>query len=85
MPKKERAAKAAAIALAHELDSEMSEEAREKALKSGMGVGGGVNKGEDQLFGAPRARRAPALRPEACAAPPSPASPVARAQTRRRS
>jgi len=50
MPKKERAAKSAAIALARELDSEMTEEQRERMEKSGMGVGGGINKGEENLF-----------------------------------
>ena len=52
MPRHERAAKSAAIALAAQLDSEMSFEERERMERSGMGVGGGLNKGEDQLFGA---------------------------------
>ena len=52
MPKKERAAKSAAIALAKELDSEMTEEDRERMVNRGMGVGGGLDKGETQLFGA---------------------------------
>ena len=50
MPKKERAAKNAAIAMAKELDSEMTEEERERKEKAGMGVFGGLNKGEDELF-----------------------------------
>jgi len=50
MPKKERAAKAAAIAIAKELDSEMTEEEKARREKSGMGVGGGLNKGEAVLF-----------------------------------
>ena len=53
MPRHERAAKSAALALAAQLDSEMSFEERERMERSGMGVGGGLNKGEDQLFGAP--------------------------------
>jgi ATP-binding cassette subfamily F protein 2 len=51
MPKKERAEKAAAIAMSKELDSEMTEEERARKEKSGMGLFGGVNKGEEQLFG----------------------------------
>ena len=50
MPKKERAAKAAAFAMAKELDSEMTDEQRERMVNSGMGIGGGLNKGEDELF-----------------------------------
>lgn len=50
MPKKERAAKAAAFAMKQELDSEMTEEQKERMANSGMGIGGGLNKGEDQLF-----------------------------------
>ena len=50
MPKKERAEKAAAIAMSKELDSEMTEEERARKEKSGMGLFGGVNKGEEQLF-----------------------------------
>ena len=67
MPKKERAAKAAAFAMKQELDSEMTEEERARIEKSGMGVGkAGLNTGEEQLFGA-RARtreaRPPSRRP----------------------
>ena len=61
MPKKERAAKAAAIALAKELDSEMTEEDRERIANKGMGIGGGLNKGEDKLFGAATRRAHVAL------------------------
>jgi hypothetical protein len=50
MPKKERAAKAEAIAMAKDLDSEMTDEERARKEKSGMGLFGGVNKGEDELF-----------------------------------
>jgi hypothetical protein len=50
MPKKERAEKNAAFAMAKELDSEMTEEERLRKEKSGMGLFGGVNKGEDELF-----------------------------------
>ena len=53
MPKKERAAKAAAFAIAQELDSEMTEEEMARMEKSGMGVGkAGLNTGEEKLFGA---------------------------------
>jgi hypothetical protein len=57
MPRHERAAKSAAIALAAQLDSEMSFEERERMERSGMGIGNGLNKGEDQLFGAPAGHR----------------------------
>jgi hypothetical protein len=50
MPKKERAAKAAAFAMAKELDSEMTDEERARKEKAGMGLYGGVNKGEEELF-----------------------------------
>ena len=53
MPKKERAVKNAAIALAKELDTEMTEEEKERMERSGMGVGkGGINSGETELFSA---------------------------------
>lgn len=51
MPKKERAAKAAAHAMNKELDSEMTEEERQRKEKAGMGLFGGINKGEETLFG----------------------------------
>ena len=50
MPKKERAAKAAALAIAKELDSEMTEEEKLRIQNAGMGTGGGLNKGEEKLF-----------------------------------
>eukprot|EP00966_Prymnesium_polylepis_P033945 789199-Prymnesium_polylepis.1 len=50
MPKKERAAKSAAIAMSKELDTELTEEERERKEKAGMGLFGGVNKGEEELF-----------------------------------
>lgn len=50
MPRKDRQAKSAAIALARELDSEMTDEQRERMEKSGMGIGGGLDKGEAVLF-----------------------------------
>tara|TARA_B110000046_G_C12833342_1_gene330342 strand:+ start:323 stop:481 length:159 start_codon:yes stop_codon:yes gene_type:complete len=52
MPKKERAAKDAAFAMAKELDTEMTEEEAARLEKKGMGLFGGVNKGEEVLFGA---------------------------------
>mmetsp|Transcript_25316 Transcript_25316/g.59050 ORF Transcript_25316/g.59050 Transcript_25316/m.59050 type:complete len:717 (-) Transcript_25316:679-2829(-) len=50
MPRKDRAAKSAALAVARELDSEMTDEQRERMEKQGMGTFGGINKGEEQLF-----------------------------------
>jgi len=50
MPKKERAAKEAAFAMAKELDNEMTEEEAARMEKKGMGLFGGVNKGEEVLF-----------------------------------
>jgi hypothetical protein len=50
MPKKERAAKSAAIAMSKELESEMTDEERARKEKAGMGLFGGINKGEEELF-----------------------------------
>jgi len=50
MPRNERKAKSAAIALNRELDSEMDDEQRERMEKTGMGIGGGVDKGEAKFF-----------------------------------